>query len=162
MYKGKYWGWCLKYWSRKIMERYFSWEFLRDFSSCSIVRDLRDFSFRGVARWVVRISQNHCRDLARLNSKIYWSTDEHSRTNFSDSVLVFFICEVCFFGKGWVFLSNEHTDTRYQFPKLDKTNMHKAAHLSGGMCSSNPRRWRGERLQHHGDGVCLVICAWLV
>ena len=39
-----YWGWCLKYWSRKIMERYFSREFLQDFSSHSIVRDLQDFS----------------------------------------------------------------------------------------------------------------------
>ena len=33
------------------------------------------------------------------------------------------------------------------------TNMLKAAHPSGGMGSSNPRRWRGERLHHHGDGV---------
>jgi hypothetical protein len=49
------------------------------------------------------------------------------------------------------------------------TNMRKAAHPSGGMGSSNPCRWRGERLCHHGDGVCKVICAvyvvfdsWLV
>jgi len=33
------------------------------------------------------------------------------------------------------------------------TNMRKAAHLSGGMGSPNPPRWRGERLHHHGDGV---------
>jgi hypothetical protein len=32
-------------------------------------------------------------------------------------------------------------------------NMRKAAHPSGGMGSSNPCRWRGERLHHHGDGV---------
>ena len=32
--------------------------------------------------------------------------------------------------------------------------MHKAAHPLGGVGSSNPRRWRGERLHHHGDGVC--------
>jgi hypothetical protein len=34
------------------------------------------------------------------------------------------------------------------------TNMRKAAHPLGGLGSSNPRRWRGERLHHHGDGVC--------
>jgi hypothetical protein len=34
------------------------------------------------------------------------------------------------------------------------TNMRKATHPSGGMGSSNPRRWRGKRLHHHGDGVC--------
>jgi hypothetical protein len=34
------------------------------------------------------------------------------------------------------------------------TNMHKAAHPSGGMSSSNPRHWRGKQLQHHVDGVC--------
>ena len=40
--------------------------------------------------------------------------------------------------------------------------MRKTAHPSGGMDSSNPRRWRGERLHHHGDGVCLLfvlVCA---
>ena len=31
------------------------------------------------------------------------------------------------------------------------TNMRKAAHPSGGMGSSKPRHWRGERLQHYGD-----------
>jgi hypothetical protein len=35
-----------------------------------------------------------------------------------------------------------------------------AAHPSGGMGSSNPRRWRGERLQHHGDVVYRVVCAY--
>jgi hypothetical protein len=39
--------------------------------------------------------------------------------------------------------------------------MRKAAHLSGGMGSSNPRRWRGDRLHHHGDGVCHVVCAFV-
>jgi hypothetical protein len=33
------------------------------------------------------------------------------------------------------------------------TNMHKAAHPSGGMGSSNPRRWRCKRLHHRGDDV---------
>jgi hypothetical protein len=33
-------------------------------------------------------------------------------------------------------------------------NMRKAAHPLGGVGSSNPRHWRGERLHHHGDGVC--------
>ena len=41
-----------------------------------------------------------------------------------------------------------------------ETNMRKAAHPSGGMGSSNPCRWRGERLHHHGDGVWKVICAF--
>jgi hypothetical protein len=38
--------------------------------------------------------------------------------------------------------------------------MRMAAHSSGGMESSNPHRWRGERLQHHGDVVCHVVCAF--
>ena len=38
--------------------------------------------------------------------------------------------------------------------------MRKATHPSGGMGSSNPRRWRGERLQHHGDVVCHAVCAF--
>jgi len=42
------------------------------------------------------------------------------------------------------------------------TNMRKAVHPSGGMGSSNPRRWRGERHQHHGDVVCHVVCAFCV
>jgi hypothetical protein len=33
-----------------------------------------------------------------------------------------------------------------------------AAHSSGGMESSNPRRWRVWQLHYHGDGVCKVIC----
>ncbi len=41
-------------------------------------------------------------------------------------------------------------------------SMHKAAQPSGGMGSSNPRRWRGERLHYHGDGVWWVICAFCV
>ena len=40
------------------------------------------------------------------------------------------------------------------------TNMSKTAHPSGGMGSSNPRRWRGEQLQHHGDVVYHVVCAF--
>ena len=43
-----------------------------------------------------------------------------------------------------------------------RTNMHKAAHPSGGMCSSNPRCWRGEQLQHHGEVDCHVVCAFCV
>jgi hypothetical protein len=48
------------------------------------------------------------------------------------------------------------------------TNMRKAAHPSGGIGigSSNPRRWRGERLHHRwwclvGD-LCLLCGFWLV
>ena len=33
------------------------------------------------------------------------------------------------------------------------TNMRTATHISGNMGSSNPHRWRGEWLHHHGDGV---------
>jgi len=40
------------------------------------------------------------------------------------------------------------------------TKMHKATHPSGSMGSSNPRRWREERLHHHVDGVCHVVCAF--
>ena len=40
--------------------------------------------------------------------------------------------------------------------------MRKAAHPSGGMGSSNPRRWRGERLQHRGDVVYYGVCAFCV
>jgi hypothetical protein len=35
--------------------------------------------------------------------------------------------------------------------------MRKAAHPSGSVGSSNPHRWRGERLHNHGDGVCLFV-----
>ena len=31
----------------------------------------------------------------------------------------------------------------------------------GNVGSSNPHRWRGERLRHHGDGV-EMICAFCV
>ncbi len=34
------------------------------------------------------------------------------------------------------------------------TNMCKAARPLGGVVSLNPRHWRGERLHHHGGGVC--------
>jgi hypothetical protein len=37
------------------------------------------------------------------------------------------------------------------------TSMSKATHSSGGVDSSNPRRWRGERLHHHGDDFCLFV-----
>ena len=33
-------------------------------------------------------------------------------------------------------------------------NMRKAAHPSGIIGSSNPRHWKGEWFQHHGDGDC--------
>jgi len=33
------------------------------------------------------------------------------------------------------------------------TSMRMVTHPSGGVGSSNPRRWRGERLHHHNDGV---------
>ena len=36
-------------------------------------------------------------------------------------------------------------------------NMRNAVHPSGGMGSSNPRRLRGEQLQHHGDVDCHVF-----
>ncbi len=40
--------------------------------------------------------------------------------------------------------------------------MRKAAHPSGGVVSSNPRCWRGERLHHHGGGVCwLFVLLWI-
>jgi len=39
-------------------------------------------------------------------------------------------------------------------------NIRKAARPYSGMDSSNPRHWRGERLHHHGDGVCHVVCAF--
>jgi hypothetical protein len=32
--------------------------------------------------------------------------------------------------------------------------MRKAAGPLGGVDSLNPRPWRGERLHHHGGGVC--------
>jgi hypothetical protein len=40
--------------------------------------------------------------------------------------------------------------------------MRKAARPSGGVESSNPRRWRGKRLHHHGDDVCYVfVLLWM-
>ena len=33
-------------------------------------------------------------------------------------------------------------------------NMRTAAHPLGGVGLSNPRHWRGERIHHHGYGVC--------
>jgi hypothetical protein len=42
--------------------------------------------------------------------------------------------------------------------------MRKAARPSSGMDSSNPRRWRGERLHHHDhcDGVCLLFVLFVL
>ncbi len=42
------------------------------------------------------------------------------------------------------------------------TSMRKAAHPSGGVGSSNLRRWRGEPLHHHGDGVCLLFVLFVL
>jgi hypothetical protein len=43
-----------------------------------------------------------------------------------------------------------------------ETNMSKAAHHSDGVYSSNLRCWRGERLHHHGGGVCwLFVLLWM-
>jgi hypothetical protein len=40
--------------------------------------------------------------------------------------------------------------------------MRKAARHSDNVDSPNPRRWRGERLHHHGDGVCwLFVLLWM-
>ncbi len=40
--------------------------------------------------------------------------------------------------------------------------MHKAARHSDGVDSSNPCRWRGKRLHHHGGGVCwLFVLLWM-
>ncbi len=43
-----------------------------------------------------------------------------------------------------------------------RTNMSKAACHSVNVDSSNPCRWRGERLHHHGGGVCwLFVLLWM-
>jgi hypothetical protein len=40
--------------------------------------------------------------------------------------------------------------------------MCKAACPLGSMESSNPRRWRGKRLHHHGGDVCCVfVLLWM-
>jgi hypothetical protein len=40
--------------------------------------------------------------------------------------------------------------------------MRKAACPSGGMESSNPRRWRGKRLHHPGGDVrCVIVLLWM-
>jgi hypothetical protein len=40
--------------------------------------------------------------------------------------------------------------------------MRKAAHPLGGMESSNPHRWRGKRLHHHGGDVrCVFVLLWM-
>jgi len=42
------------------------------------------------------------------------------------------------------------------------TSTRKASHPSGWVGSSNPRRWRGQRLHHHGDGVCLLFVLFVL
>ena len=40
--------------------------------------------------------------------------------------------------------------------------MHKAASYLGGVVSSNPCRWRGKQIHHHGGGVCwLFVLLWM-
>ena len=41
-------------------------------------------------------------------------------------------------------------------------NMRRAARPLGGLDSSNPRRWRGWRLHHHGDGVCFSCLVFVL
>ncbi len=43
------------------------------------------------------------------------------------------------------------------FDSVNGKKSGKAAHPSSGMDSSNPPRWRGRRLHHHGDGDCYVF-----
>jgi hypothetical protein len=40
--------------------------------------------------------------------------------------------------------------------------MRKAARPLGGVDSLNPRRWKDERLHHHGDGVCCLFVLLLM
>jgi hypothetical protein len=49
------------------------------------------------------------------------------------------------------------TNQTKSFESRLRTNMRKTARPSGGVVSSNPRRWRGEQLHHHGGGVCLLL-----
>jgi hypothetical protein len=42
------------------------------------------------------------------------------------------------------------------------TNISKAAHHSDVMDSSNPYRWRGKWLHHHGGGVCWLFVLWWI
>jgi hypothetical protein len=54
------------------------------------------------------------------------------------------------------------TNQKISFDSSLGTNMHKAARPSGGMVSSNPHCWRGERHHHHGGGVCwLFVLFWI-
>ncbi len=50
----------------------------------------------------------------------------------------------------------------YPSTAASKKWMRKTAHHLGGVVSSNPRRWRGERLHHHSGGVCwLFVLLWM-
>jgi hypothetical protein len=53
----------------------------------------------------------------------------------------------------------------YQTKSFDSSlgkNMRKAACPLGGMVSSKPRCWMGERLHHHGGGVCWqIVLLWI-
>jgi hypothetical protein len=43
-----------------------------------------------------------------------------------------------------------------------RKHMRKAACPSGGMDSSDPCRWRGKRIYHHGGAVCwLFVLLWI-
>ena len=51
-----------------------------------------------------------------------------------------------------------HHCRRRMRPNSIKQDMWKAAHPMGGMDSTNSRRRRGKRLQHHGGVVCHLVC----